>query len=585
MFAGGLAGAFRRVRALRRCLSPPLAALAFAAWVPCSGAAAADAADLVLRNASIHTMDAANPRASALAIRSGRLAYVGDAAGVAAHIGARTRVADLDGRAVIPGLHDSHMHPMSAGLWLLRCQLGEARTLVALKVAVRACAAARSGNGWLLGRGWRERLWGDARPTRAALDALVPDRPACLLTVEGDVAWVNSAALAAAGIDAASADPPDGSIERAAGSGAPSGVLRGTAVALVMRHAPRPTEADLREALRRASAMANAHGITAVIDASVGPEMLAAYRAADSAGELTVRVVASQWINSAQGLAQVDALVARAAQSRGRRLRADAAKIFLDGEIDGRTAALLEPYADGIGDRGQLKLEPPALDALVLALDAAGIQLHVHAMGDRATRVALDAFERAAAANGPRERRHQLAHLELVDPADFARMAQLGVAANVQPAWAWHDRSVAEVEPLLGAQRARWLYPLGSLVASGALLVAGSDWPSTPMNPFPAMRIAITRRPPDGGPAWLPEQRVGVHALMLAYTLGGARIAGAERSTGSLVPGKSADLVVLDRDPYAVSASRLAKTRVLLTLLEGQVVYRARGGKALTISP
>lgn len=542
-----------------------------------SGAGGAREADLVLRNAAIHTMDAAHPRATALAIASGRLAYVGGEAGVAAHIGAATRVVDLAGRAVLPGLHDSHSHPMSSGLWLARCRLGEAESVGALEAAIRACDAALPAGRWLLGRGWQPAQFGDAQPTRQALDELVPERPAYLATVEGYAAWVNSAALRAAGIDADTPDPPGGRIGHDA-DGTPSGLLHDAAIWLVLRHAPRPTQAEYRQALRQVTAMANAQGITALVDASVDAGMLDAYRAADRAGELTVRVVATQRVDGARGPEQVEAMAARARQAHGRRLRADAAKIYLDGDVERRSAALLEPYVGFPAERGELLLQPAALDALVRALDAAGFQVHLHTMGDRAVRVALDAFERAAAANGPRERRHVLSHLELVDPADLPRFARLGVAADIQPAWAWRDPRIATVEePLLGAARSRRLYPNGSLAASGAPLVAGSDWPATPLNAWRAMGIAMTRQPPDGGATWLPDQRIGLQELLRAYTIAGARLAGAQDTSGSLEAGKAADLVVLDRDPHDLPARELGSIGVLLTLLEGEVVYRAPG--------
>lgn len=541
------------------------------------GAGDAREADLVLRHAAIHTMDAAQPRATALAIANGRLAYVGGEAGVAAYIGAATRVVDLAGRAVLPGLQDSHGHPMSSGLWLARCRLGGAASVAALKATIRACDAALPAGEWLLGRGWEPAQFGDAELTRQALDELVPDRPAYLASVEGRSAWVNSAALAVAGIDAATPDPPGGRIGHDA-DGTPSGLLFDTATYLVMRHAPRPTQAEYREALRRVSALANAQGITAMIDASVDPPMLDAYRAADRAGELTLRMVATQRVDHAQGPEQVAAMAALARQARGSRLRADAAKIFLDGEIERRTSALLEPYAGFPAERGKLLLQPDALDALVRALDGAGFQVHMHTMGDRAVRVALDAFERAAAANGPRERRHVLSHLELVDPADLPRFARLGVAADIQPAWAWRDARIATtVEPLLGAARSRRLYPNGSLAASGAPLVAGSDWPATPLNAWQAMGVAMTRQAPEGGASWLPDQRIGLQELLRAYTIAGARLAGMQEATGSLEAGKLADLVVLDRDPHDLPARELGSIEVLLTLLEGEVVYRAPG--------
>jgi len=535
-----------------------------------TAAAGAPRATLVLRGGQVYTVDAARTWASAVAIKDGRIVYAGDDRGVAPYAGRGTRIVELEGRMVLPGFHDSHVHPVTGGLRLVRCGLNDATSVDQLSAAVRACAAAAPSTQWLVGNGWEPRLFAPARgPRRSTLDELVPDRPAYLATPDGFTAWVNSRALGIAAIDGKTPDPPGGQIDRDATTGEPTGVLRGTAVNLVRQKIPPATAAEYREGLRRSLAMANRFGITSLIDAAADQSVLEQYLAADRDGELTARVVASQRIDLARGVDQVKELTSRRDRFRSRRLRADSAKIFLDGEFITFTAALLEPYASKPEARGTLNAEPDAVTALVRRLDAEGFQVHMHVIGDRAVRVALDAFASAREANAPGDRRHQLSHLELVDPADLPRFRRLGVTANIQPLLAFGPGYLGEVVPLLGPERARRLFPYASLFSSGAPMVVSSDWPAPSMNPLEIIQAALTNGEP-GQILHLPE-------LIAAYTIGGAWLARFEALTGSIEVGKAADLVVLDRNVFDVSPGDLRHVRVLLTLLEGRPVYRDPG--------
>ena len=464
----------------------------------------------VLRGGAIYTMDPTHPRATAIVIEDGRIAYVGDEAGAQAFVKPGVRVVALGGRAVLPGLHDSHVHPMSGGMKLLRCDLEAAGNPGELDAAVRACASRLRGP-WLLGGGWTPRAFGARQPSRKKLDELVPDRPAFLTNEDGYVGWVNSRALALAGLDTSG-----------------PGRVEGEAAAQVRRQIPKPSEAEYREALRRLTALANRFGITSMVDAAASPALVEAYRAADEAGELTVRIVAAQVIDPARDAGQVDELVARRDRVRGRRFRADAAKIFLDGEIVMHTAAMLEPYADA-PDRGSLMIGVDALRSIVRRLDAEGFLIHMHALGDGAVRAGLDAIEEAMRENGPRDRRHQIAHLGIVDPADLGRFGALGVAADLQPIWAQvGDSAMKPSQTALGPARSRWMYPMASVAATGGRLLASSDWPSPSMNPFEAIQVALTRQPLDGSrPAVQPGERVSLDAMLAAWDsrrgLGGAR--------------------------------------------------------------
>jgi predicted amidohydrolase YtcJ len=491
------------------------------------------AAALILRGGAVYTLDEARPWASAVVIENGRIAYVGDDAGTNVYTG---KVIELKGRMVMPGLHDSHLHPMTGGMSLLRCNLAGAKSAEKLYAKVRACAAA-SKSEWLIGKGWRP---GVAALTVALLDELVPDRPAFLTTEDGYTAWVNSKALKLAGVE------NDG------------GVLRNEAAAAVRKLLPKPGEAEYREAFRLAAAMLNQFGITSVVDASASEAVVDAYAGA----RLPVRVVAAQQIDPGRGPGQVDELIARREKTRGPRFRADAAKFFLDGEIDQHTAAMLEPYA-GSSERGS-PIPAEALNAIVRRLDAEGFLIHMHAMGDRAVRAGLDAIEAAEAANGARDRRHQLAHVGVASPEDIPRFGKLGVTANYTPIWAQpKDEAFAPTQAALGAERARFMYPFGSIVKAGGRVVASSDWPSPSMNPFEAMEVAVTR----------DRERLTLAQILAAYTKDAAWVAREE--TGTIAVGKAADLIVLDRNLFKTKA--LGKTRVLLTLLDGEPVYRAAG--------
>jgi hypothetical protein len=274
---------------------------------------------------------------------------------------------------------------------------------------------------------------------------------------------------------------------------------------------------------------------------------------------------------------QIPRLIELRKKYQGRRLRANTVKIFADGVIEAHTAALLEPYLDQPDNRGKANWEPDAFNQLVTALDREGFQIHVHAIGDRAIRLALDAFEAARAANGSRDSRHHIAHLELIHPQDWPRFRRLGVIANFQPLWAWADPYITQLtEPILGPERSRWLYPIASLVKTGALMVGGSDWSVSSMNPLDAMQVAITRRglTDAAGPAWIPEERVDLPTMIAGYTINGAYVNFQETETGSIEVGKAADLIVLDRNLFEIPAPEIHRVKVLLTRLAGKEVFR-----------
>jgi predicted amidohydrolase YtcJ len=532
-------------------------------------------ADLVFRRGAVYTVDEDRSWAEAVAVADGRIVYVGDDDGVGAHIGSSTQVIDLAGRMLLPGFHDSHMHPMRAGTRMFRCQMYDLDWPAGVYAAIRDCAAGLGEEDWLHGVGLPDEVFEGTGPLRTVLDELVPDHPAFITTNSSFAAWANSRALAMVGLDANTPDPERGLIERDPESGEPSGTLRGPAVSQVYRLVQIADPDKWRRALKMASEMANRFGITSANAAAVWPEHVKAYRLADLAGEMTLRVQGSQYWDFKRGLEQIEAIDLRREQTAGSRFKADAAKLSVDGEIFSHTAAVLEPYQGTAADMGDVKVEADELNEIVSGLDLAGFQVHMHVVGDRAVRNGLDAIENAIQVNGPRDRRHQLAHVKLVNPADIRRFAGLGIVADIQPLWAQKDQYIEEEIPMLGRERARWLVPVASFFEAGVRVAAGSDWISDSMNPLVAIQIAVTRRPVDGSrPVWIPEERAGLAEMIEAYTINGAWLARQEAETGSIEAGKAADLIVLDQNLFQVEPMKISEVRVLLTLLDGRAVWR-----------
>jgi predicted amidohydrolase YtcJ len=535
-------------------------------------------AELIITGAPVYTADPARPWADAVAVRAGRVAAVGPEAEVGALRGPATRVLRLDGGLVLPGFADAHVHTAAGGLELAQCDLHDVEPEAYAAVVARY-AADHPGAAWVLGGGWVMDAFGTDGPRAAALDAVVADRPVLLESTDGHSSWVNRRALELAGITRATPDPPRGRIERDA-AGEPTGTLHEAAKDLVGDLAPEPDQAEWEAAIERGQAHLHRLGITAWQDAAVEPPMLAAYRAVAERGRLTGRAVAAlRWLPE-DGEAQLAGLVERRERGTTGRLRASAVKIFADGVFENRTAAMLDPYLDGdgrpTGNLGIGMLGAEELARVVTALDAEGFDVHVHAIGDRAVRDTLDAFEAAAAANGRRDARHQIAHLQFVHPDDRPRFRRLGVVANAQPFWSCLDGYMRDLTlPFLDPERAGWQYPWASLRRAGAVLAFGSDWTVSTANPLEEIEVAVRRVAPgdrDGEP-FLPDERVDLPAALDAFTRGAAYALRLEAETGSVTPGKLADLAVLDRDPFDEAAGPIGDARVVATLVEGEPVH------------
>ncbi|MBS2033900.1 amidohydrolase [bacterium] len=533
-------------------------------WLCLLAQAWAQPADLVLRHGAIYQMDPQRHRVQSLAISQGRLLYLGDDAGLQPYLGPRTQVIELEGRMVLPGFCDSHVHPLWAGLEAARCNLSQAKDQFQVRAIVRQYAADHPELEWIIGSGWNLPLFPEAHPTRQLLDELVPDRPAYLDSADGHSAWLNTRALDICAISAQTADPEGGRIERAP-DGTPTGCLRENAMQLARPHLPPVPPKERQRALLWGVEQLNRLGVTSFFEACAEPPDLETYAALERQGQLNARVVV------AQALADLSGLQQRARLSRGQLVHPDAVKFFLDGVVEARTAALQQPYV-GSQESGQLLYAPERLRLLVAELAEAGFQVHMHAIGDKAVRVGLDALQASPKAL---QLRPTMAHLQLVDPKDLPRFQQLGIVPNIQGYWAMADDYVLKLtNPALGPERSDWQYPIASLFASGARVAAGSDWSVSTPDPLQAIEVALTRTAPGSQEApWIPSQKARLEDMLAAYTINGAYLCHREQECGSLELGKWADLIVLDRDLFEIEPGQIHQARVVLTLLAGRKVY------------
>ena len=539
-------------------------------------------ADLVITDADIYTVDGARSWATAVAVKDGRITRVSrEPGGVRDLVGPATEVLSLPGRMVVPGFQDAHIHAPFAGRNRLRIFLNDLAGREAYLEAIGRYAAENPDEPWIVGGGWAMEHFPGGTPRKEDLDAIVPDRPVFLFNRDVHGAWVNSKALQMAGIDAGTPDPSDGRIERDPQSGEPTGTLHeGAAYSFNDRHVPLPDRAEWEAAIRNAQAHLHTLGITGWQDAWVTPDTLEAYRSMAADGRLQARVVGSLWWDRHQGLEQIPQFLAQRESGVVGPFSATTVKIMTDGVLENFTGALLEPYCDGCGghtdNAGLCYVERDLLAAAVTELDRLGFQVHMHAIGDRAVRNALDAVEAARASNGTNDLRHHIAHIQLVQPEDVPRFRRLGVVANCQPYWAQMEPQMEELTvPFLGRDRSDLQYPFGDLLRSGAVLAGGSDWSVTTANPLEEIEVMTNRvGPHDRSLApFLPEQRVPLPQALAAFTMGAAYVNHDDHDAGSIEPGKRADLAVLDRNLFEVEGGAVAEAVVEHTFVAGRAVY------------
>lgn len=551
-----------------------LTVLALAILVaPNSANAQAQTADLVFLNGTIYTADAAHPRAQAVAVRDGRIVFVGSTREARRMAGAGTRVVDLEGKAMIPGMIDSHGHVTSLGSALQNVDLVGTRSFAEIVGRMTARAAEAPGTGWLQGRGWDQNEWTDTRfPNHRILTEAVPNRPVALGRVDGHALIVNQAALEAAGIDRATQDPAGGRILRD-DNGDATGVLIDNAMDLVFSVIPAPSPAEIREGIMLAQTELNRVGLTSTGDAGVSRGEIEVYEQMARADELTFRsnvmVAAGSDLNFSLDRGPLFDVGGKG------RLSVAAIKVSIDGALGSRGAALLEEYSDEPGHDGLLLVQPEALTAVAEEAARTGFQLNVHAIGDRGNRIVLDVFEDVLGRNNIADHRWRIEHAQILHRFDIPRFAELGVIPSMQ---AIHQASdMAWVPNRIGYSRLLGTYAWRSLIESGVIIAGGSDFPVESPDPLLSFHAAVTRQNGDDWPTggWFPEQRMTRDEALLHLTAWGAFAARQEDAVGSITEGKWADLVVLSEDIMTVPGERILDARVLMTVVGGDVVYDA----------
>jgi predicted amidohydrolase YtcJ len=543
--------------------------MTFPLWMALLAAPVAPA-DLVIVNAHVFTADDARPEARAVAVAGERIVAVGDDAQVRAWAGPRTRVIDAKGRLLVPGFQDGHTHFISSGLEVGRLDLKDAATAEEFGRRIAAFAKTRPAGEWIVGGNWdHERFPDGALPTAELLDRFVPDRPVFVTRYDGHMAAANTAALRAGGVTSETQDPEGGAIVRRPGSREPAGVLKDAAMSLVERAMPPLSPARLAEGARQAFAEAARLGVTTVHDMLAGADHLRAYETVRAEGGMTARVYGRWPIADWKWLAER----VRTSGYGDDLLTLRSLKAFADGSVGSSTALFFQPYSDEPANVGLPSDDWSRMADWFVGADAAGLQLSVHAIGDRAIAEVLDRFERVQRTNGPRDRRPRLEHDQHTHPRDFERHAPLDVTASVQPYHAIDDGRF--VEKRIGRLRCASTYAFRTFLQNGVRLAFGSDWPVAPLDPILGLDAAVRRatldgKTPDG---WFPEQKLTLAEAIRAYTMGNAYASFMEAKTGSITVGKYADLVLLDRDLFAVPASEIASARVDLTVMGGRVVY------------
>ena len=544
----------------------------------------AGVADRVFLHGGVYTVDAQQPWAEAVVVRNGEIVFVGSDADAGLWIGDATEIVDLTGRMLLPGFHDSHVHLLDGEGGENYCALFDLPTLEDLRRRLEACRELEGAGeeNWLIGGGW-DRSFFDGNPGKEFLDEIFGARPVLLDSSDGHSVWVTSRALELAGIDRDTPDIPSGTIVRDPETGEAIGIFDELAREYIDAVMPAPELKDLVDTLRINVAKAHAVGITSIIEPGVDHEHFQPFLVLSRAGELELRVVASisplYWVAGAFGDDVYDMVEARE-QYRGPNLNPDSVKIFMDGVLETGTGLLVEPY---IGDfekygLGMAHYTQPQLDEYFRRFDAAGLHIHVHAIGDGGVRMALDAFEAAREANGPNDLRHHIVHLQLIHPDDIPRFAELNVGATFQALWAWPDEWVQTINvPTVGQKRVDRMYPINSVLQTGGRIVGGSDWYVTSLNPLDAIETAIRRQEPwtSDGPVLNAEERVDLATMIEAYTINGAYISDQENLVGSVEIGKRADLIVLDRNLFEIPATEINEAQVAMTIFDGDVVYRA----------
>lgn len=526
-------------------------------------------ASLVIKNATVWTADADNAWATAVAILDDTIVYVGDDEGIDNFISDRTLVVDAEGKLVVPGFIDTHVHFLTGGFRLSSVQLRDANTREEFIKRIGDFAKTVEPGTWITGGDWDHTLWGGELPDRTWIDEATPDNPVWINRLDGHMALANTAALEAAGVNRDVDDVEGGSIERDA-TGRITGLLRDNAMALVARAEPDVPDAMNDRALQAAMAYVAAQGVTSVHDMSGDAATYATVKRARLADRLNTRIYLAhpvwQWRHVKELMSEDG--------GGDEWFKIGALKGFVDGSLGSHTAAFFEDFIDSPGDRGFFVNEMDDLRQVMTDADAAGLQLMIHAIGDRAISELLDAFEQVIQDNAPRDRRHRIEHAQHIHPDDIPRFADLGIIASMQPYHAIDDGRWAET--YIGRERAETTYAFRSLLANDARVVFGSDWFVAPPTPLEGIYAAVTRRTLDGEnpEGWIPSQKISVEDAVRAYTIDAAYSSFDESTRGSLETGKLADLVVLGDNIFTIPSDEISKTDIVMTVAGGSIVYQ-----------
>lgn len=535
-------------------------------------------ADMVLIHARIYTVNPKEPWAQAMAVREGKVIAEGSNKEIAAYQGLSTKVIDAKEHMALPGFMDSHVHIMAGAALLEQIALNDAKTIDDFQKMIEDYATAHPDKKWIQGMGWYYSIFGkNGAPDKKFIDEVVPDRPVYLAAYDGHSSLANSKALQIAGITRKTLDPPNGIIVRNPATGEPTGFLKEAAGSLVMKNIPRPTREEERNRLTKAIHYASSLGLTRVISAGADAERVDLFDEIRQKGDLTTRLYMARFVTP-----PISPEVIKVLEENRKRYSDDwidlaPVKFLLDGVIEAHTAAMLEPYTNDPDNRGQLYFDPDKYKEAVVQLDRLGFQIFTHAIGDRAIRLALDAYEAANKANGRTDARDRIEHIEDPCAEDIPRFGKLGVIAGMQPLHTTPNDNILNVwAGNVGSERAQRAWPWRDIQSGGAVLSFGSDWSVVTLNPWPAVQMLLTRETPEGTPAggWIPKQRLTLEEAIQGYTLGGAFAARREKTEGSIEAGKLADVILISQDLFKIPPNQIGKTKTLITMVGGKIVYQ-----------
>jgi predicted amidohydrolase YtcJ len=541
--------------------------------------------DVIITNARIYTVNPQQKWAEAIAVRGDKIIAVGNRKQIEALRGPATKVIDAGQQLLLPGFTDCHIHFMDGSLGLTRVDLNGATTIAEIQKRVKAYADAHTNEAWIQGMGWTYPTFAPSGlPNKKTLDDVVSDRPVYLVAFDGHSSWANSKALAMAGIDRNTPDPPNGNIVRDE-NGEATGALKEAAGDLVGSKTPVPTRTERLDALRKGIREANRVGLTRVHSAGQDFEYLDLYNELRNHGELTLRFYIAYFLDPPGLTPQSNALIENARRqydSNDDWIAGGVVKTMLDGVVEAHTAAMLAPYTDDPTQSGKLFWDPDKYKATIANLDARGLQIFTHAIGDKAVRLALDAYQNAAAVNHTKDARPRIEHIETITAEDVDRFGKLGVIASMQPLHSYPDDDTLGIwSRNLGPERASRAWVWRSIQEKGGAIAFGSDWPVVTLNPWPGVQTALTRQTSEGNPpgGFIPQQRLSLEDTIRGYTLGAAFAGRREKTEGSLQPGKLADFILLDRDLFKIEPSEIGKTEVLITMVGGKIVYQSPNWK------